>query len=138
MAEVVKRLRQLGLTKTEVFSIINLGIGLPRPEPAVNGEAESMEVDDQGEEEEEEAAAANDEPVAHVAVEDGGDGSDAVVEEDTGGRQLLQVVVDSFDERFSGDEGEETIQAILKVLRDCINLPTANGTIGTEEPPVTT
>lgn len=135
MTEVVKRLRQLGLTKTEVFSIINLGIGLPRPQPAINGEAEGMEVDEQGEE-----AADNDEhePVAHIAVEEGEEGADAVVEEDSGGRQLLQVVVDSLDERFSGDEGEETIQAVLKVLRDCINLPSTNSTNGTEEELVNT
>lgn len=135
MNEVVKRLRELGLTKTEVYSIINLGIGLPRPASAVNGEAEGMDVEGEGE-----ASTADDEVVAHITVptEDGDGSTDAIIEDDTDGRELLRLVVDSLDERFPGDEGEEKILAMLKVLRDCIALPSVNGTNGDNEAQSTT
>ncbi|ETN47068.1 uncharacterized protein HMPREF1541_01258 [Cyphellophora europaea CBS 101466] len=123
MSEVVKRLRQFDLTKTEVYSIVNLGIGLPRVQPSVNGEAEGMEVDGQ-----EEATTNGMEPIAQITMPDD-DGDDATAEadaaDDQSGRYLLGLVVENLDERFSGEEGDDKIQAIIRVLRGCTALSTS-------------
>ena len=108
---VVPKLRNFGLTKAEVFNLINLGVGLPRTQSASkpDGADDEMEVD------EEEAA------------EDAGEPDD---------RQLLSLIIEELEERFSGEEGEAKIEKILDTMRTEYERAqvtvAANGTNGTK------
>lgn len=127
VSEAVKRLREFDLTKTEVYSIINLSIGLPTPPDSFNEDSQAMEVDGQ-----EEADVNGDEAVAELSVPAEGDGTASATEIEDGaeGRYLLGTVVDGLEERFPGEQGEEKIQAILRVLRECISKPVADARNG--------
>lgn len=124
MNEVVQRLRKFNLTKTEVFSIINLGIGLPRP--AAAGAEDGMEVD--GEESAETNGDSTDDAVARMSMPMEGEEATIEVqaEEDPSARYLLSLVVEGLDERFPAAESEEKIQGILAVLGECVLLRDAD------------
>ena len=133
MKEVVQRLRKFNLTKTEVFSIINLGIGLPRL--AAAGAEEGMDIDAAAEETVETNGDTNDDAVARISmpVEDEEGTAEVSAEEDPSARYLLSLVVDGLDERFPAAESEEKIQGILAVLRECMlpqDADTRNGDAG--------
>ncbi|KAK7892369.1 hypothetical protein LTR67_007465 [Exophiala xenobiotica] len=89
---VVPKLRNFGLTKAEVFTLINLGVGLPRNQPASKPEGadDAMEVDEE-------------QPAEDV--------------EEPDDRQLLSLIVEELEERFSGEEGEAKIEKILNTMR---------------------
>jgi hypothetical protein len=125
MTQVVQRLRQFNLTKTEVFSIINLGIGLPRPAAAESAEAMEVEQEDEVAETNGET---NGEPVATVSIptDDDGNTAEEVVEGDPSARYLLSLVVEGLEERWPVSETEENIQSILAVLREYLLLQDAN------------
>lgn len=144
MNEAVTRLRKFNLTKTEVFSIINLGIGLPSAQGAGDAEAEEMEVDEedaeQGEEEGEGGDGQEDGAVAIIAVpgEGGeedvgaaeGEGEGGVEQDDPSAAYLLGLVVEGLEERFPPEQREEMIREILAVLREIVLLPAADGRNG--------
>ncbi|EXJ82853.1 hypothetical protein A1O3_06668 [Capronia epimyces CBS 606.96] len=91
---VVPKLRAFGLTKTEVFMLINLGVGLPRNQISRPGaDAENGE-----------AAEADEE-----------DAADEVQEPDD--RQLLSIVIEELEDRFPGEEGEAKVEKILETMR---------------------
>ncbi len=116
ISNVVRRLRKYDLTKTEALTLINLGLGLPRLQPAnanleTNGNVtEGVEVKDESGE------ASN--------TKEGGDPtsetmmSPGAVEPNF--RALADCVIEDIGERFPGDEGEEKIEQILSVLEECI------------------
>jgi hypothetical protein len=124
MNDVVHRLRQYDLTKTEALMIINLGIGLDRSQlPKVNGvspvdtssqqerDPDAKEIEDEGDP----AAATTSSTVVPPEV--------ANVEISESYHQyLLSRVVENMEERFQGEEGEQKIEQILKVLGECIPL----------------
>ena len=95
---VVPKLRAFGLTKTEAFMLVNLGIGLPRkqnPQAAAdtdaslaNGELEEIK----GEQADEEGQESDD-------------------------RQLLSLVIEELEERFPGEQGEAKAEQILQTMK---------------------
>ena len=89
---VVPKLRNFGLTKAEVFNLINLGVGLPRNQSASKSDAPDGEMDVDEEQ----------------AAEDVGEPDD---------RQLLSLIIEELEERFSGEEGEAKIEKILATMR---------------------
>ncbi|RMZ76056.1 hypothetical protein DV737_g5006, partial [Chaetothyriales sp. CBS 132003] len=100
ISNVVQRLKKYNLTKTEVLSIINLGLGLPRSLPA---HAKTL---------------ANHHGHDHEADADAPpDQEDGAVEPNF--RALAECVIDSLADRFPGDEGEDKIESILAVLEEC-------------------
>ena len=120
MNNVISRLRQHNLTKTEALTILNLGIGLDRSHLPKTNEA-------------------LDQDTKTVQQETSGDGEDKNMEAPTSDtllpndpanietseqyhRLVLSCVIEKFDERFQGEEGEEQVQQILGVLQDCIPL----------------
>ncbi|KIV79346.1 hypothetical protein PV11_06912 [Exophiala sideris] len=106
---VVPKLRSFGVTKTEALVLMNLGVGLPRKQPAPK---------------ESETNGDSDEP-----NEDGAE--DAQDEPDD--RQLLSLVIEEVDDRFSGEQGEDKIQKIIETMRTEFDKATAttDGTNGT-------
>jgi hypothetical protein len=149
MGEVVGRLKGFGLTKTEVFSIVNLGIGMPRPQVA-SGEGVEMDVDGEQVDGEEGMEEGNDAVVAELSIpkaraeafeikEDpdvegeahGEVGVDGAVNEDPSAGYLLSLVVEGIEERFTQEQRE----GILSVLRECVLPPAVEqdgeGTNGT-------
>lgn len=90
---VVPKLRAFSLTKTEVFMLINLGVGLPRTQYSQPAAGAANGAD--GDEEQEEA--------------------EEVQEPDD--RQLLSIVIEELEERFSGEEGEAKVEKILETMR---------------------
>lgn len=91
IADVVRKLKPHGLTKTEVMNLINIGVGV-RPlaqQEQVNGEADG----------EQEA--------------DPERGMDRYVQD-------FHVVVEEVEARFPGEEGEEQIRQIITTLKECI------------------
>ncbi|EXJ87747.1 hypothetical protein A1O1_04673 [Capronia coronata CBS 617.96] len=90
---VVSKLRAFGLTKTEVFMLINLGIGLPR----------------------------NQSSQPSAAAEDGEEENEAEEVQEPDDRQLLSIVIEELEDRFPGEEGEAKIEKILQTMRTEFN-----------------
>lgn len=90
---IVPKLRAFGLTKSEVFNLINLGVGLPTNQPT----QKCTEPDD------------------GMDVDGEGAGEDSPEEPDY--RQILSLIVEELEDRFSGDEGEARIQKIFDTMR---------------------
>lgn len=91
---VVPKLKAFGLTKTEVFNLINLGVGLPTAQST----QKSVEAGD------------------GMDVDGEGAGEDAAEEPDY--RQMLSLIVEELEDRFPGDEGEAKIQKIFDTMRN--------------------
>lgn len=110
MNEAVQRLRAFGLTKTEVYTIINLAVGVYRPRKAeLADNTDGMEVD----------------------VVENGDAAESVKEEadvkpeqesdDTSysiGQNALTLIIDSLEERFPEDDREGKLAEIINVLHE--------------------
>ena len=120
--DTLQRLRSYDLTKPEAMTIINLGIGLDRSElPKVNGTissgAENVQQpgDDQAmsTEDEDQTQAPNSPTLVATDAAD-------VETSEAYHQYLLSRVVENMEERFPGEEGEEKIQQILGVLKECI------------------
>jgi hypothetical protein len=124
MDNVVKALRKHDLTKTEVYQIINLLVGLPRPPPPANGDEMDVDADNGAADNTDADADIKDEP----EDEDEGDEEQPSEEDaaDANGRHILGLVLDSLDERFPGEEGERKIQQILRTLREYIKTDEAS------------
>ncbi|KIW12539.1 hypothetical protein PV08_09816 [Exophiala spinifera] len=90
---VVPKLKAFGLTKTEIFNLINLGVGLSTAQSTQKSVENSDGMD----------------------VDGDGAGEDAPEEPDY--RQMLSLIVEELDDRFSGDEGESKIQKIFDTMR---------------------
>jgi hypothetical protein len=130
MGNVVKDLRKHDLTKSEVYQIINLLVGLPRPPPAANGDEMDVDTDPGVADDADADTDIKDEP----GDQDEGDEEQPSDEDaaDANGRHILGLVLDSLDERFAGEEGERKIQEILRTLREHIKTDetTMNGVNG--------
>lgn len=121
MKDAVKRLRSYGLTKTEVYTIINLGLGFPQPQPKndnqdeVNGETDNADAEHTGD------------AVAQVQIPAPRDSHDASMNEEdletspVSGGEALALVIESIEERFPEDVRQDTIADILLILRQCIS-----------------
>jgi len=123
MNQVVKRLRKYDLTKTEVLSLINLGVGLPRPQATeVNGHTEDeMDVEGtDGQAEQSNAEVGGDEAASHEEEA-------ANPAAGPNGRELLSLIVENIEDRFSEEEREEKIDGILNVLKECMTQSNTNG-----------
>lgn len=123
------KLKPFGLTKTEVFELVNLGIGVGEASSAANGDAggEDLNGDSNGVDDHDE----DDKP--HVKREGPGDEANGEAEDEEAGdaeeegaessldRMLFGLVVEEADERFSGDEGEQRITEVLGIIKETIN-----------------
>lgn len=96
IGDLIKQFKPYELTKTEVMNLINMGIGVrvsqQQNEEQVKGDAEGEEEPDQPDEE-------------------------AEISRDV---QFFKVVVEEADERFPGDDGEETIRKIVSIMKETI------------------
>lgn len=112
MEDLVQKLKKYELTKTEVFSLISLGVGLHEATPPTAIEAEATGQDN-----------ANGDNLTRDQPGTGDGGQDEVEVEDeepaeTGlNRMLFGLIVEESDERFAGDEGEQRITEILEILK---------------------
>jgi hypothetical protein len=119
MLNVSKRLQSLGLTKTEALQILNLGIGLdrtqltttaiqaPSDQPPVQEETDVELIDGEGN-----PPASPPDP-----------SNDSTLELSDGyHRSLLSCIIEDFEERFDGEEGEAKVEEILTVLNENIEL----------------
>jgi hypothetical protein len=99
MRQLLLQLKKYELTKTEVFTLINLGLGLDQQPQSV---------------------AAN----GHSETEPNGDVKDEADEEETQesdlSKSLFRLIVEESEERFAGDEGEEQIDEILSIIKASI------------------
>jgi hypothetical protein len=100
---VVPKLRAFGLAKTEVFTILNLGIGLPKAQQQQDNTSGEAEVNGDGD------VPADDEEQAQPAEE---------TSEGTPDVDLLSCAVHNLYERFPGDEGQEQIQKIIDTMKE--------------------
>ncbi|KAH0832593.1 hypothetical protein AYO21_06014 [Fonsecaea monophora] len=115
---VVPRLRAFGLTKTEAFVLINLGLGLPRGQQlrqTTDGDEQAERVNGEGDGDEDDGGGD-----ADVNGVDGtAEGDEEPQEPDD--RQFLSLVIEELEERFPGEEGEAKIQQILETMREEYN-----------------
>jgi hypothetical protein len=120
ITSVVPKLKAFGLTKTEAYMIVNLGLGLPRPREG-----------------QEQQLTNGDDPAAEESIEqpdrhDGSAGSNPAAEEDGTVMEdaqqevppwrddtwVLDNVVEELGERFPGEEGREQIHKIFQTMKD--------------------
>lgn len=127
MKDAVKRLRSYGLTKTEVYTLLNLGLGFARGSES-NDDAEVASQDG--------AADAND-SVASIHVPAGTDSNENGLEghdleaAPPSGIETLKLVVESFEERFPEETREATMTEILLIFQECVSASQrANTTTG--------
>ena len=127
MNDVIKRLRQSGLTKTEALTILNLGLGLDRAQlPRTNGAPDADSKATTQNDNDHPRATHGDDDTTQAPTSDTLVPTDpASVETSDNYHQLaLSCVVEKLDERFPGEEGEGKIQQILSVLQDGIPMAT--------------
>ena len=130
MGEVVGKLRAYGLTKAESLQVLNLGVGLESTLKAPEGEVKDDEatngavevngdveggVEEQEEVKEEEDVVATSDTAVEVEVEEAEEGDG-----DSAHRSLLACIIESMDERFAGEEGEDKIQGIMVLMRGLV------------------
>lgn len=115
---LIQKLRPYGLTKAEVLTIVNLGIGLSAGESEdltavgeANGHGEMMEVDETPVEGEGEEMAGGD----GAEGEEGEEGG--ATEADYGALALFDAVIEEREERISDDD----LIAILGIIRETLN-----------------
>ncbi|EXJ57329.1 hypothetical protein A1O7_07676 [Cladophialophora yegresii CBS 114405] len=116
---VVPKLRTFGLTKTEAFMMINLGVGLRtgyEQQPSTNGDRDGNNGAISGTAESasgnENAGTSGDEEQHDPA---GGGNEAAYQPSDV---ELLSCVIEEFEDRFPGEEGQGQIQKIVQLIRD--------------------
>ena len=127
MNDVIKRLRQSGLTKTEALTILNLGLGLDRAQlPRTNGVPDADSKATHQNDNDHARATYGDDDTTQAPTSDTLITTDpATVETSDNYHQLaLSCVVEKMDERFPGEEGEGKIQQILNILKECIPMAT--------------
>jgi hypothetical protein len=141
--EAVKRLRSHGLTKPEVYTIINLGLGLPRPQPTAdddedepNGTAEEVEA----EIETAEKATDDHDAVAQIIIpgpsamsEIPADEEDVEMTSASRDNSALALVIESIEERFPEDVREDKVEEMLAILRQCISQADQRALAGEEK-----
>lgn len=119
MTDLILKLKKYQLYKTEVFALINLGIGRDKKGPATgqggeaqpeaNGEAAEGEDEEKGDEKEE------------LVKEEEENGEEEEEEaQNNVDLMLFELIVEDSDERFPGDKGQQQISEILGILRDTI------------------
>ncbi|RVX67674.1 hypothetical protein B0A52_07797 [Exophiala mesophila] len=116
---VVPKLRRLGLTKPEALMLVNLGIGTPKsllPQGSAPGEDAETDVVNGDDAEN----LTNEEP-ADEEMED----ADPHTSYD---RQLVPILVEEFEERFPGDQSEQTVEEILNTIRESYDQAMASTT----------
>ncbi|RMZ92121.1 hypothetical protein DV736_g593, partial [Chaetothyriales sp. CBS 134916] len=118
ISNVVQRLKKYDLTKTEVLSMINLGLGLSRSQPANAKTIANLPGVENGVVVGAATVAAPGEHDHKADADAPSDQEDGAVEPNF--RALAECVIDSLTDRFPGDEGEEKIESILVVLDECI------------------
>jgi transposase len=120
VSSVVPKLKAFGLTKTEAYMIVNLGLGLPRKREGQeqvlqNGEEmmaeESIEQPENYEGSAESKAATEEEEI----VVDEAQHEATPWRDDT---WVLDNVVEELGERFPGEEGREQIQQIFQTMKE--------------------
>lgn len=127
MDDVIKRLRQSGLTKTEALMILNLGLGLDRAQlPRANGAPDADSIASHQNDHDHPRATYDDDDTTQAPTSVTLIPTDpaSVETSDNYHRLALSCVVEKMDERFPGEEGDEKIQQILSVLQECIPMAT--------------
>lgn len=122
--DVVPKLRHLGLTKPEALMFVNLGVGTPKsllPQGPVadedpEAEAEAVNGADEGHQ-----GMPTDEEQVDEEMEDADPHSSY-------DRQLVPILVEEFEERFPGGQSEETVEEILKTIRESYDQAMASTT----------
>ncbi|ETI25632.1 hypothetical protein G647_02406 [Cladophialophora carrionii CBS 160.54] len=116
---LVPKLRTFGLSKTEAFMMVNLGVGLARgyeQQPSANGgrdgDMKAVSGTAESTSGNENAGTSGDEE-QHEPV---GEGDEAAYQPSD--MELLSCVIEEFEDRFPGDEGQEQIQKIVQLIRD--------------------
>lgn len=126
MLNVSQRLQQYGLTKTETLMILNLGVGLDRAglpndgielagKPTIQhlGSGQAVQSIEQ-------AAVPE---VPPTSPSEPSNDSSSLELSDGYHRYVLTCIIDDFEDRFSGEDGETKVEEILKVLNDSIRFP---------------
>ncbi len=129
MDDVIRRLQQYGLTKTESLMMLNLGIGLDRAQlPEANGAPDADTKTSQQTDSDQPVSTHDEVDSTRALTSDTLIPTDAAsVETSENYHQLaLSCVIERMEERFSGDEGEAKIQQILSVLQECIPMATGS------------
>ncbi|KIW65945.1 hypothetical protein PV04_08158 [Phialophora macrospora] len=115
---VVPKLRTFGLSKTEAFMMINLGVGLARgyeQQPFMNGDQDNVNTVSSSIE----SAAANENAGTSGDEEQPNpEGQEDEAAYQPSDLELLSCVVEELDDRFPGDEGQEQIQKIVQTIRE--------------------
>jgi hypothetical protein len=118
MLNISKRLQTLGLTKTEALQILNLGIGLDRTPLTTNATQASEQPPAQQETDVQTVDGEGDPPTSPPDPS-----NDSTLELSDGyHRSLLSCIIEDFEERFDGEEGEAKVDEILDVLNENIEL----------------
>ncbi|KAJ9316770.1 hypothetical protein DTO271D3_2903 [Paecilomyces variotii] len=98
LRELITRLQPYGLTKGEVLTIVNLGVGLDGA--ATSGDQEAQAEDG-----------------ADVAMADGEEaGEEGLADEDYGALALLDTVIEEREDRLSNED----VAQILKIIRETL------------------
>ncbi|KAJ9610275.1 hypothetical protein H2200_005052 [Cladophialophora chaetospira] len=110
---VVPKLRTLGLSKTEAYMAINLGVGLGKRQQVQQSVNASQHTNgDVAEEEGEGTGAADDQEQENPAQEE----QDELYQpSDT---ELLTCVIEEWEDRYPGEEGQEQLQKISETIRE--------------------
>ena len=122
MKNAVKDLRAYGLTKSEVATIINLAIGMPRPPPSGDDDEELARGVNEGvngetnDESEADIAADHDDTSGSVKAESSFDPGETTET----GTEVLNLIIENIEERFPEEVREQKMLEILRVLRHAI------------------
>ncbi|KAB8230456.1 uncharacterized protein BDW43DRAFT_163659 [Aspergillus alliaceus] len=110
LRDLITQLQPYGLTKGEVVTIVNLGVGASPPAEAAAGEEGQEGADEQGEGE----GQVNGDGGMDVDVNgEGAEGEEELAEEDYGALALLDTVIEEREERLSNED----VAAILGIIR---------------------
>lgn len=110
---VVPKLRALGLSKTEVYMTINLGVGLSKSQQVQQSVNGSQHVNGDAVNAEEETAANADDDGKSSSAQEGQE--DPYQPSDM---ELLACVIEEVDDRYPGDEGQEQLEKISETIRE--------------------
>jgi hypothetical protein len=115
---VVPKLRKFGLSKTEAYMMVNLGVGLARgyeQQPLMNGDQDG---DVNAVSDSIESTTANDNTGTSEEHEQPSPVGQDEAEYQPSDMELLSCVIEELEERFPGDDGQERIQKIVQTIRE--------------------